>query len=115
MILLVVKTLKRNKEKMYGFRKVNPRMPEDIRNKERPESSLLSISPKREGRKSVIAFRKLFQTLEFGGRQEGRIPAQGPVEEAGQQLPGEEVAQIRKCEEMGIRTRANPLQSTANR
>jgi hypothetical protein len=37
---------------------------------------------------SIIAFRKLFQTLEFGGGQEKRIPEQGPVEEAGQQLQG---------------------------
>jgi hypothetical protein len=32
--------------------------------------------------RSVITFRKLFETLEFGGRQERRIPEQGPVEEA---------------------------------
>jgi hypothetical protein len=57
----------------------------------------------------------MFQTLEFDGRQEKRIPEQWSVEEAGQQLPGEEVVQVRRCEVKRPRTRANPLQPTPDR
>jgi hypothetical protein len=39
--------------------------------------------PGEKRNRSVIVFRRLFQTLEFGGRQEMRIPEQGPIEEAG--------------------------------
>jgi hypothetical protein len=64
--------------------------------------------------KYVIAFRKLFETLEFGGGQERRVPEQGPVGEASQQLPGKEILQVRRCEEKRPRTGPNPLQPTQN-
>jgi hypothetical protein len=59
--------------------------------------------------RSVSASPKLFQTLESPGGQKRRILEQGPVEEAGQQLPGEEVVQVRRCEGKRPRTRTNPL------
>jgi hypothetical protein len=63
----------------------------------------------------VIAFRKLLETFEVSGRQERRIPEQGSVEEAGQQLPGEEGVQVRRCNERTLRTGVNPFQLTPNR
>jgi hypothetical protein len=57
----------------------------------------------------------LFQTLEFDGRQEQKVLEQGPAEEAGQQLPGKEIVQVRRCKERRPRIRANPLQPIPNR
>jgi hypothetical protein len=65
--------------------------------------------------RSIIVFRKLFQTLEFDGRQERMIPEQRSVEEASQQLSGEEVVQVRRCEEMRLRIGTNPLQLIPSR
>jgi hypothetical protein len=71
--------------------------------------------PGEKKNRSVIAFRKLFQTLEFSDGQERRIQEQAPIEEAGQQLPGEEVMRIKRCKPKKPRISANPLQSTPNR
>jgi hypothetical protein len=69
-------------------------MREDNRNGEKPESSLLSNHPGEQRNRSIIAFQKLVQTIEFGGGQERRILEEGPIEEVCQPLLGDEVVQV---------------------
>jgi hypothetical protein len=54
--------------------------------------------PGEKTNRSVIPFGKLFQTLEFGGGHEKRIPQQESVEEADQRLSGKEIVQVKRCE-----------------
>jgi hypothetical protein len=71
--------------------------------------------PGQKKNRSVIMLQKPFETFTVDGRQERMIPEQGPVEEASQQLPGEEGVQVRRCDERMLRSGANPLQLTPNR
>jgi hypothetical protein len=52
--------------------------------------------PGKKENRSVSASSKLFQTLEFSGRQERKISEQGAFEEVAWQSSGEEGVQVRR-------------------
>jgi hypothetical protein len=52
--------------------------------------------PGEKRNRSITAFQKLFQTIEFSGRRERRILGQRSADEAGQQFPAEEIVQVRR-------------------
>jgi hypothetical protein len=71
--------------------------------------------PGEKRNRSIMAFQESFPRTESGRRKEKRIPEQRSFDKAGQQLPGEEIIEVRRYEERGPRTRLNPLQPIPNK